>query len=207
VFLKVPELREQDFGLFEGVPYGAFNGSGKDPRRASIETSNEMAVRARSFIAEYLMPTIKALGDQSASMAIVSHGCMLRVLWRELLARFRPSNVQCEQVMLRETQSIDYARIGHWSNTGYLQVDFNNGLAPVLLTEAYTERSQRNDVKSRVRKVESARAAHPTWTARILAVNETGHLKTLKRTKGGIGSSRYDAKQGTLDKFLKQVPG
>jgi probable phosphoglycerate mutase len=204
--LKIAELREQDFGLFEGVAYSAYGGPAEDPRRASVETTDEMAVRARSFIAEYFMPVVQGLGDRSTAMALVSHGCMLRVIWRELLAHLKPSSVQCEQAILLETQSIDHMRLGPWSNTGYLQVDFSRSLTPVLLTELHAEQSQLGDTTPKTIKMEAVKAAAPTWSARILAINETSHLKALVRTKGGIGSSQYDTKQATLDKFFRRAP-
>jgi probable phosphoglycerate mutase len=200
--IAVPELREQDFGLFEGVSVGAFSGRAEDPRKMSVEKSEEMAVRARVFVQEYLVP-LTGLGDGAKApvVAVVSHGCMLRVLWREVLEHFRPAGVRCEQQMLMDSQSIDFMRLGHWSNTGFLEVSFEKAESPVLLGEKVGKRREDSNVHP-VENIVSPTA--PRWTAAIHGINVTDHLKTLKRTRGGIGSSQYDSRQRTLDKFFKR---
>ncbi|KAJ4355871.1 uncharacterized protein N0V89_003893 [Didymosphaeria variabile] len=42
------------------------------------------------------------------------------------------------------------------------------------------------------------------WSTVVLTINGKGHLKTLKRTGGGVGSSRHDASQRNLDNFFKR---
>ncbi|KAH7392475.1 histidine phosphatase superfamily [Pyrenochaeta sp. MPI-SDFR-AT-0127] len=42
------------------------------------------------------------------------------------------------------------------------------------------------------------------WTTTILAINGKDHLKGLKRTGGGVGSSRHDASQKNIDMFFKR---
>jgi hypothetical protein len=41
------------------------------------------------------------------------------------------------------------------------------------------------------------------WTTTILVINSKEHLKGLKRTGGGIGSSRHDASQKSIKAFFK----
>jgi hypothetical protein len=38
----------------------------------------------------------------------------------------------------------------------------------------------------------------------VKAVNSQEHLKGLKKTRGGIGSSKHDEKQKTMDSFFKR---
>ncbi|KAH4252518.1 hypothetical protein HBI04_201790 [Parastagonospora nodorum] len=47
------------------------------------------------------------------------------------------------------------------------------------------------------------RIAHG-WKATILAINAKDHLKGMKRTGGGVGSSRHDASQKSIETFFKR---
>ncbi|KAL5116240.1 hypothetical protein ACEQ8H_005905 [Pleosporales sp. CAS-2024a] len=47
------------------------------------------------------------------------------------------------------------------------------------------------------------RVAHG-WATTILAINGKNHLKGLKRTGGGVGSSRHDASQKSIETFFKR---
>lgn len=42
------------------------------------------------------------------------------------------------------------------------------------------------------------------WTTTILTINGKDHLKGLKRTGGGVGSSRHDASQKSIETFFKR---
>lgn len=50
---------------------------------------------------------------------------------------------------------------------------------------------------------EYTRIAHG-WETTILAINGKDHLKGLKRTGGGVGSSRHDASQKSIETFFKR---
>ena len=47
------------------------------------------------------------------------------------------------------------------------------------------------------------RATHD-WTTTILTINGKDHLKGLKRTGGGVGSSRHDTSQKGIESFFKR---
>jgi hypothetical protein len=47
------------------------------------------------------------------------------------------------------------------------------------------------------------RVAHG-WTSTILMINGKDHLNGLKRTGGGVGSSRHDASQKSIETFFKR---
>jgi len=49
----------------------------------------------------------------------------------------------------------------------------------------------------------TARIAHG-WKTTILAINARDHLKGMKRTGGGVGSSRHDASQKSIETFFKR---
>lgn len=203
MFMSVPELKEQDFGLYEGEAYSTFREMQNDERGTSVETTDEMVVRAKAFLNEFLLPIVHGGVGKVVNVAVVSHGCMLRVLWREIIAKFKPKSIVCEQAMLMESQSIDTMRLGHWSNTGVLEVEFSQFEAP----KSVGQMPERGSSASKEKEVsEYSGSALNSWTARILAINSRDHLKNLKRTAGGIGSSQYDSKQHTLDSFFKR-PG
>jgi hypothetical protein len=42
------------------------------------------------------------------------------------------------------------------------------------------------------------------WSSIILAINGKDHLRGLKRTGGGVGSSRHDASQKCIKTFFKR---
>jgi broad specificity phosphatase PhoE len=44
----------------------------------------------------------------------------------------------------------------------------------------------------------------PSWNTTILAINGKDHLRGLKRTAGGIGSSRHDTSQKSIESFFKR---
>jgi broad specificity phosphatase PhoE len=178
--VHVPEIQEQDFGVFEGVHYrewSAMKESGPG-QQETIEKDDSMDKRAKVFINEYLVPiTAAADKGESIGVAIVSHGIMLRHIWREILHWTKPIHVECPQDLLVGTGSLDYARLGSWSNTGVLEVVFE--------------------------RITPENTSETRWKARIFTVNGTTHLSSLKRTKGGIGSAQFDKRQRTLDKFFQ----
>lgn len=44
----------------------------------------------------------------------------------------------------------------------------------------------------------------PAWATVIHTINGKDHLKNLKRTGGGVGSSRHDTSQKSIDSFFKR---
>ena len=48
------------------------------------------------------------------------------------------------------------------------------------------------------------RTLSPEWSTIIHSINEKDHLKGLKRTGGGLGSSRHDASQKSIKSFFKR---
>jgi hypothetical protein len=176
-----------------------------------------MSRRANVFIDESIMPL---LGSQAGLVvAVVSHGKMLQALWPQILTRIKPASVVCDQQLLANSQSIDYGRIGAWSNTGYIEVTFSRPLLASSPSLATTAQSLNREILTTASTKEttgpdSGKAdaldsnldypKYGPWKAVITAINGRDHLNGLVRARGGIGSARHDTRQGTLDKFFAQ---
>ncbi|TLD37073.1 phosphoglycerate mutase-like protein [Venturia nashicola] len=55
-----------------------------------------------------------------------------------------------------------------------------------------------------IAKSTSSDQSFTAWTTMIRAVNHKAHLNNLKRTRGGVGSSRHDEKQKSINSFFKK---
>lgn len=214
---QLPILREQDFGYYEGKPFYArpreSTKSGKDNHRAQhlsdpdfkdVESKEAMAARMESFLNEHMMPLVPASSrGTSPVIAIVSHGIILSVLWRCILKRFSCHNVRLRPgLAVRGGGPTTLEHLGGWSNTGYLELDIQ---API---EAVGSKLAGG---SSIKKV-SGTGQQPTTTSpslsgyfmMIKAVNSKDHLNGLKRTGGGVGSSKFDEGQKTIESFFKK---
>ncbi|RLL94100.1 hypothetical protein CFD26_103627 [Aspergillus turcosus] len=120
----LPSLRERDFGSFEGTKWHSTWESSIVPKQPESEAS--MRQRANAFLNDYLLPLLLAgeeAGDEVV-VAVVSHGLLLRSLWRALLACFPPSDV-------RIVGDADISAFNpFWANTGYLEVLVRPKLSP-----------------------------------------------------------------------------
>ncbi|KAF2668557.1 phosphoglycerate mutase-like protein [Microthyrium microscopicum] len=197
--IPAPSLREQDYGLLEGARYDEYRRGGSG--MASVETNEMMTARAAQFIDEFLEPVANNLA--SATVVIVSHGRFLCSLWPQLLSRFNPETIICDQQLMVASNTITLQRIGAWSNTGYLEAMFerdvpedvsNNVLAPPAIVLSQTVRPELDEISN-------LRILSSRWNLRVSAINSLVHLQGFKKTRG-IGSARYDSRQSTLDKFF-----
>ncbi|KAL8661539.1 MAG: hypothetical protein Q9202_005484 [Teloschistes flavicans] len=190
-----PNLREQDFGFYEGKPFYArqhgSKKSGKDGHRSEheedpdfqdVESKESMAARTTSFIDRYLKPLLlEESAERQRAVAIVSHGILLSHLWRSILGMFGTNK---SAVTLAPGVSIGNGGVtpleylGGWSNTGYLELD-------ITMTS-------------------DKEAVSPTSKIIIKTVNGKDHLKGLKRARG-VGSSQYDEGQKKIDSFFKKT--
>ncbi|KAF2803577.1 phosphoglycerate mutase-like protein [Mytilinidion resinicola] len=223
---RLPILMEQDFGFYEGKkwyqkPPGG-DKSGKQAHRdekvstpsfVDMETKDSMAERMDAFLDEHLIPLLddRSLVDER-SVAIVSHGIILSVLWRRLLARLPPKSVSPSVRVLETYRSFQLENLGGWSNTGYLELLLQKQANSPPQTKVKGDSSTGPEmglvktdepVEELSPKVATARILHE-WTAVIETVNGKNHLQGLKRTGAGVGSAKYDAGQKTLDTFFKR---
>ena len=166
-----------------------------------------MTSRMDCFLEEHLLPIIRATRmEREREVAIVSHGMILATLWRCLLKRFAIHSVTVGQgVDIRGDNVMSLEHLGSWSNTGYLELNIQPqllrgnaaGITEALTVEAsLTNDFQRTDVKSMTMLYD--------WKATIRGVNCRSHLQGLKRTGGGVGSSKHDESQKNIEAFFKK---
>ena len=197
---QIQELREQDFGFYEGKPFYArqkdSTKTGKDNHRAKhksdpdfqdVESKESMTARTDAFVSKHLLPRLKAASSNHPNViAIVSHGIILSHLWRSILALFPRQTLQVTlgpNVSLGGGGVTFLEYLGGWSNTGYLELDIGAGTS----------------------NVGEAPLSHSRML--IKTVNGKEHLKGLKRARG-VGSSQYDEGQKKIETFFKKTkPG
>ncbi|KAJ0361940.1 hypothetical protein COL26b_013520 [Colletotrichum chrysophilum] len=142
-------------------------------RHVGAETSEAMFTRAKKFVDEYLGPIFACVEEGAESVVVIAHGIILGVLVRALR-----SAKNLGTVVASPEDQLPLA----WSNTGYVEL---------LVTPAAPPSKEP--------------ATAPTWpglSIKTVAVNSTGHLQGLKKTRGGIGSAKFDEKQKTLNAFF-----
>ncbi|KAI9708642.1 MAG: hypothetical protein M1820_003860 [Bogoriella megaspora] len=135
---RVAELIEQDFGFYEGKSFyertrepkisgkqahmEAHNGQ---PGFVPPESAESMASRGDRFLDEHLLPLLHMEDcSDEAVVAIVSHGILLKNLWRCLLRRLPTKSVELAPEISASQTFVDLEHLGSWSNTGYLELDF-----------------------------------------------------------------------------------
>ncbi|KAK0705549.1 histidine phosphatase superfamily [Lasiosphaeris hirsuta] len=117
--VKVPDLRERNFGSAEGKRFGA--------SRADSETHEAMRARAERFVRWHLAELLAGGGE--GSIVVVSHGLMLNSLLRVLLARYAPAELE----RLAGPPGVERGEyLTAWSNTGYLEMVVKRGVAAAV---------------------------------------------------------------------------
>jgi hypothetical protein len=198
-------LREQDFGSFECMPWSSKRSeitADKLPKPEDTgfrpkETSEAMAKRADIFLDDYILPQLAIDHEQEGVVAVVSHGLMLAVLWKSLLARFGPHTVSLRAEISSKAGSRTLEYLPGWSNTGYVELHMAKTSAPAVESIPCSE-----DTLTPASNDGSARL--PGWRMVVQSVNRKDHLSNLKRTRGGVGSSTYDTRQKNLEAYFKK---
>jgi hypothetical protein len=195
------------------------------------ESKKSLARRADSFLDEHLIPIMRKSTDQTQQViAVVSHGIMLSALWKRLLLRL-PARSVTLSAELAATPRPSLEHLGGWSNTGYLELymtqqpvqDATVALGPpvpaVMINDQDALMLQSTSVSPTVMATDSSAGSilapvatsQPQsasiasgWTTVIETINGKDHLQTLKRTRGGVGSSRHDPSQRNIDSFFKR---
>lgn len=198
--IALPILREQDFGSFELISWSRAQNSQRkelaqdDPNFKPKETKIAMKARADVFLGDHLLPLL-ALDDESEqNVAVVSHGLFLAALWRALLSRFRSNTISFSVDIEQKIPGRPLEYLSSWSNTGFLELQILNNSTEV--SNATTPESATNEA--------ALESLHLDATMKICAVNATNHLASLKRTRGGVGSSASDEKQARVDSFFSK---
>ena len=196
--VQLPELREQEFGYLEGKPWTSQRRDEKDgglpANHQDAESKESLRERAGHFIDHDLMPILDEDGlTHPLSIAVVSHGMLLSALWKCLLHRQAPGTVVVKHVIADHTpMAVEY--IGGWSNAGYLELAFQHNNFP---TVSLSDARQPDSDCSGVRKPSK-------FLVTVCAINKRDHLHGLKRTRGGVGSSKHDEGQTSIDSFFKK---
>ncbi|RGP68932.1 hypothetical protein FLONG3_7993 [Fusarium longipes] len=112
---------------------------------------------------------------EDSTVCIVAHGIILGTFYKALYSRI--SSVTVGPDAEPEGRAGSAFVRPTWSNTGYVEA---------LITT-------------------DASATDETVQMRIAKINSVEHLKGLRKTRGGIGSAKFDAKQKTMDSFFKLV--
>lgn len=247
--MKTPLIQEQDFGSYEGKTYAdplfasaLFHKDeyrrlhSHEPTFVDMESNESVDHRVDKFLDEYLLPVLHesaSNGDEKPTVAVVSHGITLAHIWRRLLARLPRRSVIVRPDVFSEHGTVDIERIGGWSNTGFLAVEFHRvegvsasstaseGTAlldadPVLVDAVGLDAEVQNpaspeaqagkivDTVSSIDAITAAPKLLKGWTTTVNTINGTLHLNGLKRAPGGIGSAAHDEKQQSLDAFFKK---
>ncbi|KIW13877.1 hypothetical protein PV08_06658 [Exophiala spinifera] len=203
--IRLALLREQDFGSLELVPWASRRAqeaiNPADPSYRPQETTEAMARRADTFINNHVIPlSVSSLVAEQDSLpecvAVVSHGLFLSILWKTLLTKFHAGTVVLgpNVEVLSHGRPLEY--LPSWSNTGFLEMTIHH--------QNHSGRSE--DSASRRPLTTRTGDTLPFVGCRVTVhtVNGKDHLSDLRRARGGIGSSPYDAKQKSLDGFFKR---
>lgn len=211
---SLPVLREQDFGSYEGKPYRTrprqAKGAGvitqpaeaeKDSGFREVESRESMAARMTAFIEAHLMRLLtQETPEKINTVAVVSHGIVLTTLWGQILQMCTRANVSAAPGVLETARSSSLEHLGGWSNTGYLEIILSPVESSLLEFPVVTELSSRGNID----KTSEGVAELPSFRLRIITINGQTHLQNLKRTRGGLGSSKHDEGQQKIEQFFKK---
>ncbi|KXX78312.1 Adenosylcobalamin/alpha-ribazole phosphatase [Madurella mycetomatis] len=175
--IQLPELRERDFGTAEGKKFGV---SLSD---AGMETRAGMRKRAESFVQGWLEPLLSEEESEGA-VVVVAHGLILGELLAVLLARFGSG--------LRDP-------VTAWSNTGYTELVVE---ARLSLAEGVEGEGEAAPNESMPPVPPLRRQQQRQISMSVVGINVVKHLEGLKKTRGGIGSARFDKRQRTMESFF-----
>lgn len=202
-------LREQDFGSCEGKSFSArqrvtdveskedyISRHRQDPEFKDVESKESMDARMDTFVLEHLVPLLPVDSSMAeAIFAIVSHGIILNHLWKSCRKLFPRANVT--SVPGIEVRG-GLEHLGGWSNTGYLELD----IQPVP-KEAPPDQAGNIQPMPQSPNKDTTQPLLPLRMI-VKAVNSTEHLKNLRRTRGGVGSAKFDDGQKKIDAFFKR---
>ncbi|KAI0393244.1 histidine phosphatase superfamily [Xylariaceae sp. FL0594] len=175
VVRRLDELREKDFGSLEGKKFGCREDVVVvDDNDA--ETREAMRLRIDRFLDVYFHPIVEhcaaAHETEHDVVVIVAHGIILNVLVKALMFRYPP----------KSSSSLPDAETAGWRNTGVMQMRF--------------------DVPPTSCAASSGLPSGKTIRTTIEHANNLDHLQGLKKTRGGIGSAKFDSRQRTVDSFF-----
>jgi len=237
VLIKIIQLREQDFGFYEGKPFHVRSPSSKSGRESHFERNKDepgvqapeskesMMRRADEFLDQHLLPLVY---DSSSDLviAVVSHGMLLSALWKSILRRQRQHSVTVNPEIIANSRPVILEHLGGWSNTGYLEILLREEHAPsaakknveptlsvhnpgIVLQDGITETDSgklalRLALEATLFPISVTSRAYRRFALDVRTINVKAHLQGLRRTGGGIGSSKFDDSQQSIKSFFKK---
>ena len=198
--VQLHELREQDFGYYEGKSFQIRRKVETSAEESQIremkgfkeaESKDSLRQRATVFLEDQLIPKI-LVQDLNAPLhiAVVSHGMMLSALWKTIVKKQDTSSISFSPLLDSDQRPNDLEHLGVWTNTGYLEIEFH----------------WQSQTTAHPREGSEACILHLPAQTRVTihAINKRDHLIGLKRARGGIGSSAHDEKQQSIQSFFKK---
>lgn len=158
-----------------GTGEGERFGTGKDKPHEGAESAESMKARVDTFLDKHLLPVLSPRSEDA--VVIVAHGILLSILFKRLCEHLSSGAFTVAPEVQRASNPYPAGGVPvlpSWSNTGYLEA---------VVTS-------------------SAPAAWSSIKLHVAQVNCVDHLKGLRKTRGGIGSARFDEKQKTMDSFF-----
>jgi broad specificity phosphatase PhoE len=218
--VRLPVLREQDFGSYEGQPTSArpkeSMGSGTDHHRSidihgpsfkEIESKDAMARRMNNFLNEHLVPLVRNKPGGEPVVIVVSHGLVLGTLWKCLLSRFKPDGVRLGQGLAIKNSPTSLQHLGGWSNTGYMLLNIGPKPQTTTKTTVIVD-GQGRKAFARTKTMQYHHVDLASLEDHLMVIKEVNskdHLQGLKRTGGGVGSSRADESQLKIESYFKKT--
>lgn len=211
-------LREQDFGSLEGK---VFSERPRDTKKTGrelyleahknnsdfkdVESQEAMRARSNTFIDEYLLGLFQPVPEDYA-IVVVAHGIILSHLWGCILRHFAPTAVSVAPGVVPADRRFGLEYLGGWSNTGYMELEIKPraGEGSKWISPTAEASTSITLAEAEVTTSEATERKLLDMSLVVKAVNSLEHLKGLKKTGGGIGSSKHDEGQKTIESFFKR---
>lgn len=200
--VKSVDIRERNFGSLEGVKWGPKSAG---PATSSTtpfvqpESKEAMRLRVDRFVQMHLQPVLtRSNATAEHSVVVVAHGIILNVLLKSLLANFPPPGGPLEMGI-------------SWSNTGYLEAIVQRSMTGTILPPTLPPQGQFGTPQDGfgLLNVPANKSGSRAATVQVALIvrrsNCVEHLQGLQKTKGGIGSAKFDEKQKTMDSFFTRA--
>ncbi len=170
--VQVADIRERDYRAAEGT---SFRDRSANALLTDAESPVEMRARVDRFVETHLQP---ALSSPSVPGIAGEHSVVV-------VAHGTILGVLVRSLMLRfssgEPCNPQPDAVMMWRNTGYLEAL----------------------VRHQGTSLQDSAAGNPgPISVTVTAVNCVDHLRGLTKTRGGIGSAKFDGKQRTMDSFF-----
>ncbi|KAI1101807.1 phosphoglycerate mutase-like protein [Jackrogersella minutella] len=197
---RLSELREKDYGSSEGKKYGLKIRKDSDRHvQSDSETHESMRTRIDQFLNSHLIPIIDTYASNNVTVAIVAHGIILGVLLKALLDRFPTKSAASTSQSGSRDNLPEFAA---WSNTGVLQAKLELDGSLSASDKPSKDVPQASSIVSSNGDTGPVDSHEKALRLTIEFTNNLEHLEGLKKTRGGIGSAKFDTRQRTMDSFF-----